>query len=636
VTAVSGTPTGTVDFRQGATDLTPGGVTLSSNGQATFSTTSLAVGEDTITAFYGGDTTFNPSRGDDSRMPQQVVVTNTSSVITASVNLPIFGETVTYTASISAVSPATGRPADGTVTFQFDGGPGITANVSGGQATITKQWLAVGSGHTVDATYNGNDSAGLFHASTAPQLTLTVSQDTTTTTISQPVTNVPKAGGTDTFVNQPATFTATVHSGHGGIPTGSVAFLDGATTLQGGVKFSSTGSGSATATFATAHLSAGMHTISAVYTDDSGDHGFVGSTSGKLIHTVDVRHPIPAVLLLNPSAQGALSGTQEGAITIAGGPVVVDSNNAAAALAADQATIRAPEFDISGVPGVHTSGSGKFVGTIHSGVAPTPDPLASLAVPAPPTRSFGAVNYSATAHLTLSPGTYVGGIHVSGGAPVTLLPGIYYLKGGGFSVSGNAKVTGTGVMIYNAPLAATDTITVSHGGEADLTAPTSGTYAGVVVFQDRTSHAPITLTDHGEMELSGTFYAAAAPVIVGGTGELEAAAGSHYIASGLHVTGDGRIQLGIAEAADAASVEAVPVQALVQAAEPNALASISRPGAASTSGTPALVSRATIANAPVPSGNGAKESSSTQPHLTHQRQIPTDALDLALAQLEPD
>jgi hypothetical protein len=205
--------------------------------------------------------------------------------------------------------------------------------------------------------------------------------------------------------------------------------------------------------------------------------------------------------------------------------------------------------------------------------------------------------------------------------------------GGGFSVSGNAKVTGTGVMIYNAPLAATDTITVSHGGEADLTAPTSGTYTGVVVFQDRTSHAPITLTDHGEMELSGTFYAAAAPVIVGGTGELEAAAGSHYIASGLHVTGDGRIQLGIAEAA---SAEAVPPQALVQAAESNALASSSRPGTASTSGTHVLASRATVANPPDPFGDEAKEVSSTQPHLTHQRQIPTDALDLAFAQLAPE
>jgi hypothetical protein len=192
---------------------------------------------------------------------------------------------------------------------------------------------------------------------------------------------------------------------------------------------------------------------------------------------------------------------------------------------------------------------------------------------------------------------------------------------------------GSGVMIYNAPLAATDTITVGHAGEADLTAPTSGTYAGVVVFQDRTSHAPITLTDHGEMELSGIFYAAAAPVSVGDGGELEAAAGSHYIASGLHVTGHGRIQLGIA---DAASAEAVPAQALVQTVESNALASSSRPGTSSTSGVPALVSRATIANAPVPSGNGAKESSSTQPHLTRQRKISTDALDLTFAQLEPD
>ena len=57
------------------------------------------------------------------------------------------------------------------------------------------------------------------------------------------------------------------------------------------------------------------------------------------------------------------------------------------------------------------------------------------------------MHYSGSAPLTLSPGTYDGGITVTGKGPVTLLPGVYYMNGGGFTVSGQGSVTGAGVLI---------------------------------------------------------------------------------------------------------------------------------------------------------------------------------------------
>ncbi len=108
----------------------------------------------------------------------------TATAITASDTSPRYGETVTYTATISAVPPRSGAPADGTVTFQFDGGPGIFANVSNGRATITKQWLTVGAANTVEATFNGDDSADQFNPSTAPQLSVTVARAVAQTTVS--------------------------------------------------------------------------------------------------------------------------------------------------------------------------------------------------------------------------------------------------------------------------------------------------------------------------------------------------------------------------------------------------------------------------------------------------------------------
>ncbi len=60
---------------------------------------------------------------------------------------------------------------------------------------------------------------------------------------------------------------------------------------------------------------------------------------------------------------------------------------------------------------------------------------------------------------------YVGGIHVSGNAALTLQPGVYYLRGGGFAISGNGSVTGMGgVMIYNAPVASGDVISITGNG----------------------------------------------------------------------------------------------------------------------------------------------------------------------------
>src|SRR5439155_1053879 len=55
----AGTPTGTVTFKDGSRTLGTG--TLDGSGQATFVTSTLALGSHSITATYGGSSTFNPS-----------------------------------------------------------------------------------------------------------------------------------------------------------------------------------------------------------------------------------------------------------------------------------------------------------------------------------------------------------------------------------------------------------------------------------------------------------------------------------------------------------------------------------------------------------------------------------------------
>jgi len=81
---------------------------------------------------------------------------------------------------------------------------------------------------------------------------------------------------------------------------------------------------------------------------------------------------------------------------------------------------------------------------------------------------------------TLNPGRYCGGLNLSG--EFNLTAGVYIVDGGDFRINANATVSGSGVMFF-----LTNGATVHFNGSADidLSAPTSGAYAGVLMYGDR-------------------------------------------------------------------------------------------------------------------------------------------------------
>jgi hypothetical protein len=175
--------------------------------------------------------------------------------------------------------------------------------------------------------------------------------------------------------------------------------------------------------------------------------------------------------------------------------------------------VSAGDFDVTG--GVTTSGHGVVPSPVDH-EAPTPDPL-GLPLPPPPSPSFGAVIYSGSAPLTLQPGTYVGGIKITGSGPVTLAPGVYFMRGGGFAVTGKGSVTGSDVLIVNAPVSPLDTITLAGQGTVSLSAPPSlaapySRYAGIALFQDPASANPLSITGQQVVTVTGVVYAPAALV----------------------------------------------------------------------------------------------------------------------------
>jgi hypothetical protein len=145
-----------------------------------------------------------------------------------------------------------------------------------------------------------------------------------------------------------------------------------------------------------------------------------------------------------------------------------------------------------------------------TGVASVSDPLANLAAPSVGSCNYTSYSVSGGATKTLSPGVYCNGISISGGADVVFNPGTYILEGGGLQLSGGCTISGAGVMFYNTAGSGYGYGAVSFsGGTHDvLSAPTSGTYAGILFFQDRTISSPAASSFSGGASaiLNGTLY----------------------------------------------------------------------------------------------------------------------------------
>ena len=251
--------TGSVQFFDGASFL--GTVPLNS-GTALFLTASLSVGSHNITAAYSGDSTHAASTSAVLTQTVNASLISTTTAVTSSANPSTSGQSVTFT--------ATGSPAAATGTVQFfDGASSLgTATLSGGTASLSTSALSVG-GHSITAAYNGDST---YAASTSSVLTQTVNGVLVGTTTALTSTPNPSTYG------QSVAFTAVVSS-LGGTPTGTVTFLDGATTLG-----SSALDAGGHATLSVSSLSVGTHTVTAQY---NGDGTFSGSTSSGLSQAVN-------------------------------------------------------------------------------------------------------------------------------------------------------------------------------------------------------------------------------------------------------------------------------------------------------------------------------------------------------------
>jgi len=276
-------PSGTVTFQfTGATTFTSDPVTLTQqdpdNYIASYPIATLASGAVQVVAHYSGrlnetgtvildptvsaplNYTITPAPGN----------TVTATALTASANSVPSGSPLTLTATVTAgSSPVT----TGTVTFT-EGANTVASSISldtNGIATYTSSAFTAGS-HTVIATYSGDPT---YAASTSSPLTFTI-----ITVLGNTVTATALTASADPASStSPFTLTATVTPASSPVPTGTVTFTEGTTTLT---SVPVNGSGVAAYT-STGAFTAGNHTVIATY---NGDSTYVTSASSPLTFTV--------------------------------------------------------------------------------------------------------------------------------------------------------------------------------------------------------------------------------------------------------------------------------------------------------------------------------------------------------------
>jgi Flp pilus assembly protein TadG len=222
----------------------------------------------------------------------------------------------------------------------------------------------------------------------------------------------------------------------------------------------------------------------------------------------------PFVLILDGSANGALSMNGSGTLDVSAGSIQVNSSDSCGLkIAGNSGTITAQSTKIVGSS---CAGNG-LVGSVASGAPAISDPLASLPEPS----SAGMSSLPAiTGSGTYSPGYYPGGISMNGGTAV-LLPGVYVIgsqnPGKGVDLHGSAFLSGDGVTLF---LESGASLGISGNGAGfRLTPPLTGTYAGITIFESRSDTQDASLGGGGSIDLQGILYVPSATITLAGSAD---------------------------------------------------------------------------------------------------------------------
>ncbi len=457
VTIVTGAGTGNLTGTVSITDTFGGnttplatGLAVNASGVATFSTTTLAVGVHSIVATYNGDTMHFTSTSAPALI--QTVLEGTSTSVTSTANPSAVGQNVTFTATVT-ISGGGGVTPDGTVSF-MDGATLLSSQTisAGGVAMFATSTLTAGV-HQITAVYNG-DPAKQIQGSTSAVL----NQD-----VQAPTTAMLTSSLNPSFYGNSVTFTATIPPSGTTAPTGTVSFLDGATQIGTGTLSGNPG----VATFTTAALNMGTHSITVSYPGDSYNGPSVSLPLSQVVKQAQTATTVTATP--SPGIAGGAetitatvtvtsgSGTPTGTVTFTSGTTQLGS---APVSNAGTATI---------TPAL-AQGSYQIVATYSGDANNQGSASAPLSLIVSQATTQAALVVAPNPALVLVPITFTATVTGNGGAPTG---SVNFLANGNVVGAGNVNPSGVATFTTSTLAAGTYAITATYTGDANDAGSTS-------------------------------------------------------------------------------------------------------------------------------------------------------------------
>ncbi|MGA2206308.1 MAG: Ig-like domain repeat protein [Terracidiphilus sp.] len=460
LSTASGTPTGTIEFLDGANLLSTQPV--SGTGSASFVTNALTVGSHTIRANYQPTGTFGASTAS---LIEVVTGDTTSTALTCLPNPIDISGTAQLTATVTS---ADGTPT-GSISYTDNGALLATNPLLSGTTSFTYTGTVAGT-HSIVATYI---PTGSFAASSATCSEAVNALPTTSTMTAAPATATYGAPVTLTATVSPATPPGP------STPTGVVTFYNGASiigtgTLVGGV-----------ATVAPVYLPAGSYNLTCTY-------------GGSSIYATSNCNSVPVIINAAPTAL-ALSSSNNPATYLSPVTLTVRLTVSGQSAGAGNTILLSINGQATSLTTDATGSASYAIGTLQPGsyavtarFAGTSNLLASSA-------ALTEVITAASTSTNLTGAPNPGDVN----QPVTLTA----------TVSSGSTAVGSGNVTYYNGTASLGTSAVSAGGTASITTSFSavGVYSLTAVYDGNADFSTSTSAELSETIVAGDFSISATP-----------------------------------------------------------------------------------------------------------------------------
>lgn len=250
------------------------------------------------------------------------------------------------------------------------------------------------------------------------------------------------------------------------------------------------------------------------------------------------------MLSLNTSVQKALEISGNSAINTSGCILASNSTDPSSIEISGSTTITAESLSTAGD---YTTKGAAILNTTtapQTNASPINDPYADLNVPAysgcdqSEYKSAPSTTVTITPSSPTNPYVFCKGLDVKG--TLDLDPGVYIIDGGTFNLNASAVLTGDDVTIIMTSSSGGGyaKFTMNGGATVDLSAPSSGTYSGMLIYGDRNGPNQVnTLNGGAAGTFNGAIYVPSSILEFAGNSSVGGSACTQLIADTIKITG---------------------------------------------------------------------------------------------------